>query len=97
MKVIWHPLAETELNEAANHLLEQDQPGLARRLILEAQRSVAMLSEVPGGGRLLRDGIRSWHLRVFRYSLIYRVGTDHVRILAVAHDRRRPYYWKSRG
>jgi len=97
MRVVWHPLAETELNAAAQHLLERDQPALAKRLILEARRASTMVSEVPGGGRLLPGGVRSWHLRVFRYALIYRVAGDQVRILAMAHDRRRPHYWKSRG
>jgi plasmid stabilization system protein ParE len=29
------------------------------------------------------------------FSIIYRVETDRVLIVAVAHERRRPGYWKS--
>jgi plasmid stabilization system protein ParE len=32
----------------------------------------------------------------FPYSVFYRLREDHVRILAVAHQKRRPFYWRKR-
>jgi plasmid stabilization system protein ParE len=41
--------------------------------------------------------LRRFVLPRFPYSLIYRhLGADEVRILAVAHQKRRPRYWTGR-
>jgi len=32
----------------------------------------------------------------FPYSIIYTIEPDHIRILAVAHSKRKPEYWLSR-
>jgi hypothetical protein len=32
----------------------------------------------------------------FPYSVFYSVLSDRVRIIAVAHDRRRPFFWRDR-
>jgi toxin ParE1/3/4 len=39
---------------------------------------------------------RRWKLARFPYSIIY-LGTEHVRVIAIAHDRRRPGYWRGRS
>lgn len=33
----------------------------------------------------------------FPYHLVYLLGDEVIHVLAVAHDYRRPGYWKSRG
>jgi len=35
-------------------------------------------------------------MRRFPYSIVYRVETEKVFVLAVAHLRRRPLYWRDR-
>ncbi|MHB9003921.1 MAG: type II toxin-antitoxin system RelE/ParE family toxin [Coriobacteriia bacterium] len=40
--------------------------------------------------------IRKLVLAKFPYSLIYEIDGDVVLILAVAHQRRRPHYWRER-
>jgi hypothetical protein len=35
-------------------------------------------------------------LRRFPFALIYRIKTSKVQIVAVAHDRRQPGYWRRR-
>jgi toxin ParE1/3/4 len=97
MKLIWHPLAEAELNEVAAYYDGQDRPGLAAAFVDEAERVAALILEHPGAGRLLRDDVRCWRLRTFPYALIYRDKGDHVRILAVSGDRRPPFYWQKRA
>jgi toxin ParE1/3/4 len=46
----------------------------------------------------LHDGvaIRRYVLRRFPYLILYQEFKDHIWILAVAHQRRDPDYWKSR-
>ena len=41
-------------------------------------------------------GTRRYLLRRFPFSVIYRVETRRILIVAVAHARRRPGYWKAR-
>ena len=48
--------------------------------------------ESPGLG----DGVRRRLLHTFPYALLYSLRTDEVRMLAVAHQRRRPFYWEDR-
>lgn len=41
-------------------------------------------------------GTRRYLLRRFPFSLVYRIESTRIVIVAVAHGRRRPRYWKSR-
>lgn len=43
------------------------------------------------------EGYRFAMLGRYPYSLIYRIVGDVVQVVAVAHQRRRPGYWASRG
>jgi len=43
-----------------------------------------------------RANTRRYVFRLYPYSLVYRSYPDVVRVLAVAHDRRREGYWVSR-
>ncbi len=96
MKALWHPRAEVELNDVAAFYVARDVPEVAVAFLNEAQRIERLIREKPSAGRPLRDGIRTWRLRTFPYALIYRDKADHVRILAVAGERQRPFYWIDR-
>jgi plasmid stabilization system protein ParE len=39
---------------------------------------------------------RRFLLRRFPYAIVYRVDSDRIEIVAVAHGRRRPGYWRNR-
>ena len=97
MSITWHPLAEEELNEVASYYDRQDRRGLAVAFLTEAERVVALLAQRPDAGRILGEGVRCWRLRSFPYAVVYRPKGAGVRILAVAGERRRPSYWRSRA
>jgi len=40
-------------------------------------------------------GTRRYLLRRFPFSVVYRVESDRIVIVAIAHGRRRPGYWRS--
>jgi hypothetical protein len=40
--------------------------------------------------------VRQYVFPRFPFSLVYRMRGDDVEVLAVAHGRRRPGYWRSR-
>ena len=41
-------------------------------------------------------GTRKFLLRRFPYGVVYRITKSAIQVIAVAHGRRRPGYWKSR-
>jgi plasmid stabilization system protein ParE len=42
------------------------------------------------------DGTRRYHLRHFPYTVMYEIAGVDVMVLALAHQRRRPGYWRTR-
>ncbi len=95
-RVVLLPEAEDDLAEAAL-FLEQRVAGLGDGLVVEVERSLARLARNPYIGPDVGGGARKLAVRSFPYDLIYRLETERVLILAVAHHRRRWGYWRNRG
>ena len=88
--------AEAELLEAAG-FYEGQRPGLGARFIDAVARAAARTAEIPLAGAPLGGAIRRQFVVGFPYVLIFRADRDPVRVLAVAHLRRRPGYWRDRA
>ena len=98
LRVVFHELAEEELNEAAAYYA-QARPGLGDAFLAEAHRAVDALASSPLAGTVVDRDVRWWLLSRFPYSILYRARPDrpdHIRVLAVAHQKRRPLYWRGR-
>ncbi len=91
----FHRAAELEL-AAAMEVGEERGRGLGDDLLDEVERVVALLCEFPDLGERLDDKRRRFPLRRFPFGIIFRVEGDTLRILAVAHRRQRPGYWRRR-
>ncbi len=91
-----HPEAEEDLREAAEFYRSQAGTVLSQALFAEFERSVDLLLHHPGLGTVWRRGRRRFVARGFPYSIIYSVVGDQVRVLAFAHQSRRPDYWRYR-
>ena len=96
LPVVFHELAERELNDAASYYYAQERPGLGEAFLAEVERVLRLLSGRPMAGSSVREDIRRWRLRRFPYSVVYRIRADHVRVLAIAAHKRRPSYWHGR-
>jgi plasmid stabilization system protein ParE len=90
-----HEAAEAEINEAAD-FYDLESPGLGGVFLNEIQRAIESISEFPDAAPLIRGRVRKRTVVKFPYSLIYSVRPDEIRILAVAHQKRRPFYWRGR-
>lgn len=89
-------LARSELRDAIT-TYEQQVEGLGARFLDEVSAAIELLREYPEIAPLVIDSFRSFPLRSFPYSLIYRrVDEESLRILAVAHQKRRFGYWQGR-
>lgn len=93
--IAFHEAAELELAEAAA-FYERECPGLGVTFLDEVQAALKTFAQFPEGSPLLRGRIRRKVLVRFPYTLLYSLRDDQIRILAVAHEKRRPFYWHGR-
>ncbi len=94
--LVFHPEAEAEFARDAEFYAKR-----SHRLAVEFTNSIdaglAFVQENPNAGTPLRKALRSWVVRRFPYSLIYREEADRIYLLALAPHRRRPEYWRKRA
>lgn len=93
--ITFHPDADAEVTEAAQ-FYEARSPGLGSGLLEEVQRSLAQVVTRPEAHQ--RIGRRVWRKPLWRfpYNLIYAIYADRIRIVAFAHQKPRPFYWRKR-
>lgn len=96
MTLRWSKAARTELEEAVQWY-EAQVRGLGDKLMAEILAACALIEQFPAAWHPLSKRARSHRLNRFPYSLIYTCkAEDDVRIVALAHQHRRPTYWRSR-
>jgi len=75
--------------------------------VRSADAADAFLAELDAGIESIRiapdlypsylHGTRRYLMRQFPYLIVYRVTSTTIQVVAVAHGRRRPGYWKARA
>jgi toxin ParE1/3/4 len=94
-----HDGARLELRAAVGHHREVD-PKLAEDFAEAYIERVRYIARFPEGGTLIPEHrvceVRRFALRRFPYKLIVAVVDERAIIVAVAHDARRPGYWRER-
>jgi len=97
VKISLSAQAELELVEGAAYYAREANAEIAEAFIAEFDRSAKLLGDYPKLGTTWRGRVRRLPLRRFPYSIVYSLSQVEVRILAVAHQRRRPGFWKGRS
>lgn len=95
MKYRYHPEARIEFEEALGFYHEIDFE-LADRLNLEISRAIRVIRKNPQIRRLREKSWRRYNINRFPFYLPYSIENDAIVILAVAHQSRKPGYWKNR-
>lgn len=95
MRLFFSAAARDELDKAFQ-FLEQQQSGLGYRFTADVDEALARILNQPLAWHPLGGNFRRCHLRHFRYGVIYRIREERAEILAIAHDSRRPGYWRNR-
>ncbi len=95
MKSEFLPEAEEAFREATRYY-ETEAPGVGIAFLAEVKRAVRSITENPYAAVAISSGIRRKVLNHFPYSLLYAVERDLIVIVAVAHQKKRPRYWRSR-
>lgn len=88
--------AEIEFMDSIVHI-EQRRTGHGERFRNAVYAVREMISRFPEiGARYPGTPCRQHVMIDFPYSVIYAESTDAIEIIAIAHAKRRPGYWKSR-
>lgn len=87
--------AENEYNEALDYYIERSEE-VANSFIVEFESAIDTILQSPQRWRGEQDGTRIYRLANYPYTLRYQEGEGFVLLIAVAHNRRRPGYWKKR-
>jgi toxin ParE1/3/4 len=90
--------ASRELVEAIRWY-EERRPGWGARLFDAVSHAFDLIerhAEI-GSPRTSQPAVRQLTVRGFPYLVVYRIRPDDVYVIAVAHAKRRPEYWRDRS
>jgi plasmid stabilization system protein ParE len=89
------PEAIAEAQEAFHWYAKRSQRA-ADRFLAELDVALARISEQPQLFAAYLHGTRRYLLKRYPYAVVYREQLDLIQVVAIAHGKRRPGYWKAR-
>jgi plasmid stabilization system protein ParE len=95
MPIDFLPEAEQEMIEAALYY-QSLSSGLGDDYLDEVERSVRSIASSPQTWPILEGNLRRRLIKRFPFAVLYRIEQDKILIIAVAHLRKKPGYWKNR-
>jgi plasmid stabilization system protein ParE len=94
-QVVFHPDAVEEAAAARLWYAERSQSA-ADSFLAELDQGIESIANTPERWPLFVHKTRRYLFRRFPFQIVYRVVSDRIEVVAVAHGRRRPAYWRSR-
>ncbi|MBC8180788.1 type II toxin-antitoxin system RelE/ParE family toxin [candidate division KSB1 bacterium] len=94
-QVEYHPHAKAEIRNSANWY-DKKVDGLGLEFMLEVKAAESKIIDNPESWASYEQGTRRYIMKRFPYSIIYLLTAEKIQIVAVAHSKRRPEYWKNR-
>ena len=91
----YHPEATDEIREAADFYQRRRQ-GLGEEFLVEVEKLIGKIQLNPLRCAKISGRFRSCLLKRFPFCVVYANEDDQVFVVAVAHTKRRPGYWKKR-
>ena len=91
-----HPEAADELRVAVSWYANRS-PRAARVFLTELERTLLRVSSFPQQFPAFTPKTRRAVLRRFPFVIVFRHNDEGIDIIAIAHSRRRPGYWRDRG
>jgi toxin ParE1/3/4 len=90
-----HEEAVAEAQAAYDWYATRD-PAAAEGFIAELDQAIEQIEMFPDAGGAHLSGTRRHVMRRFPFTVIYREEETVIQVVAVAHGRRKPGYWKQR-
>ena len=91
----FHSEAQAEFREAAL-FYESKRSGLGASFADEVEHAIQLILAHPDAGTPVGRSLRRVLVKRFPYAVIYRREAGEIFILALAHQSRRPGYWRQR-
>jgi toxin ParE1/3/4 len=95
-RVKFLPEAERELL-AARDYYEMHSPGLGEQFLAKIEYTIGLIERYPESGGVLHDQVRRMATDKFPFHVVYTLEAETLLIVAIAHQRRLPWYWTGRG
>ncbi len=95
MNIIFNELARDELNDAVD-FYNLELSGLGVFFKEEIKKSLNRILDYPAAWPAITQDIRKYVLHRFPYKILYSIEKDHIYIIAIAHQHRKPNYWIDR-
>ena len=92
MEVLISEFALKELDDATTYY-ELEYSGLGSNFRAEIKKSIERIVEHPHAWSIERGEVRRALLHRFPYKILYSIEKDHIFIIAIAHQHRKPDYW----
>lgn len=87
--------AQIEFEQAVTYYNEK-QPGLGYDFAEEVASTIARIMNFPEAWPRLSKRTRRCRTKRFPYGVVYQIRDDKILVVAVAHLRRKPFYWRQR-
>jgi plasmid stabilization system protein ParE len=94
-EVGFHPDARRDLREAAD-FYDLERQGLGTEFLAEIEQTILRVIEYPEASPIALGQVRRCEVSRFPYSVLYSARDGGVYVSAVAHNSRRPFYWRDR-
>lgn len=91
-ELIFSALAHQELNDTVSFYNLQHE-GLGKRFRNEVKKASNRIINHPKAWSKERGEIRKYLLHNFPYKILYSIEEDHIFVIAIAHQHRKPDYW----
>lgn len=95
LHIIFTRYAKQEMEDAVCYY-ELEYSGLGKKFKEEVRMAALRISEYPQAWSVERGDVRKCLLHKFPYKLLYSIEADHILVIAVAHQHRKPDYWIDR-
>lgn len=92
MRLVFTRYAKQELEDAVR-FYEMEYSGLGLRFKEEVRMAALRIAGYPQAWSVERGEVRKYLLHKFPYKLLYSIEKDHILVIAVAHQHRKPDYW----
>jgi plasmid stabilization system protein ParE len=95
MEYFYHPAAVAEYGKAVEYYKEIS-AAIARQFVQNVERAVSLIVDQPNACTKISRNVRRCIIANFPYSIFYSEFEKRIIIVAVAHQKHRPNYWKRR-
>ncbi|MEO7298450.1 MAG: type II toxin-antitoxin system RelE/ParE family toxin [Verrucomicrobiota bacterium] len=95
MNHVFHPEAALEFEDAVQFYQIHGRT-LADRFTWKVRKSIQQILSTPERWRVVEADVRRCSVAIFPYAVLYSIEANFILILAIAHHKRDPGYWKNR-